>query len=266
MSNQKPVLDIAVLTAGRVDLFDRCIHEILHQMKPEYRIQVFNNGSPSQDYEEIYKTLPEGSIVKRTNQNLGYPGGANNAIRAGSSPLVLFVSDDIFLDDGTIEQLVKRMNDESSIGLCGLKLRFPPESKDPTRPAGRVQHVGHAVNIRGDIVHPMIGWTTENPRTNISREVMSVTGACFIVRRQIFNQAGGFNTIYGTGYFEDVDLNLTIRKLGYKIFIDTEATAIHGVGETYKTKPDVQVQMQQNQQIFRSRHMNDLMWSEVDMW
>jgi GT2 family glycosyltransferase len=261
-SNQgTSLLDICVLTAGRVDLFNKCIDIILPVMKPEYSLYVFNNGSPSPEYTEAYKKIPDAKI-KQTNQNIGYPAGANTVIRMGNSPLALFVSDDIYLDSTTIDTLLMRM-DDPSIGICGLKLIFPKDSTDPNRPAGKVQHVGHAINIGAQIVHPLIGWSPENPKCCVSRDVISVTGACFIIRRKIYQLAGGFNESYGKGYFEDVDLCMTIKKLGHRVFIDTDATATHGVAETFKVrKDDPPPDLRHNYGIFQSRWGKYLQWTD----
>ena len=61
------ILDIAILTAGRVDLFEKCVDAILAEMRPNYKIHVCNNGHPSKEYEEAYKKLPQGSVIKRIN-------------------------------------------------------------------------------------------------------------------------------------------------------------------------------------------------------
>lgn len=261
----KILLDIAILTAGRVDLFEKCIQSILPQMRPEYRMYVCNNGHPSKEYEEVYKLMPEGSVVKRVNQKEGFSYGANTAIKAGNAPLVLFITDDVFLHEGTIEKLLVRMQDES-IGQCGYKLLFPEDSTDPNRPAGKVQHVGMGANIRGDMVHPLIGWSADNPRCNISREVLAVTGASFIIRRKVFNQVGGFDTAYGNGYYEDTDLSMKVRASGSRVFVDTEATATHGVGQSFKSVDSREIPIQQNQMIFRSRWLTSLSWSDWEVW
>ena len=261
----KIILDIAILTAGRVDCFEQCVKAILPQMKPEYRIFVCNNGHPSSEYEQVYKLLPEGSVVKRVNQKEGFSYGANTAIKAGNAPLVLFVTDDLFIHEGAIETLLKRMDDQS-IGLCGYKFIFPEDSPDPSRPAGRVQHIGMATNVRGDMIHPLIGWSADNPKCNVSREVIAVTGASFIVRRHVFNQVGGFDTVYGKGYYEDTDICLKVRSIGKKVFVDTGAVATHGVGQSFQNVPPQEIPFQQNQMIFRSRWLKSLSWSEFDVW
>lgn len=260
----KSILDIAILTAGRVDLFEKCIDHILPQMKPEYRIQVHNNGHPSAEYEEVYRKLPTGSVIKRSNVMSGFPDGANKVIRAGNSPLILFVTDDIFIHEGAIESLLKRMDDQS-IGQCGYKFLFPYDSLDSRRPAGKVQHIGMASNIKGDMVHPLIGWPADNPKCNVSKEVLAVTGASFIIRRTVFNKVGGFDLIYGRGYYEDMDLSFKVRAHGFRVFVETTATATHGVGQTFKDLKEP-LPIQQNQQIFRLRWLSQMPWSDWESW
>lgn len=259
----KPILDIALLTAGRSDLFSKCVDSVLPQMRPEYRIYVHNNGHPSAEYEEIYKRLPEGSKIIRSNHMTGFSDGANKVINAGQSPLVLFITDDVFLWDGAIDRLLDRMRD-NGIGQCGYKLLFPHDSEDRARPAGKVQHIGMASSIRGDMLHPLMGWDATNPKCNISREVLAVTGASFIIRREVFKRVRGFDTIYGKGYYEDMDLSFKVRSAGYRVFVDTSAVATHAVGQTFQNEKDIP--FFQNQQIFKSRWAPYMAWSEWEMW
>jgi len=265
----KSKLDIAILTAGRVDLFSKCIDAILPEMRPDYSIQVCNNGHPSKEYEEVYRKLPQGTVIKRLNNNLGFGGGANTAINVGTAPLVLFITDDIFIHPDTMSKLLKTM-EEPTIDLCGYKLLFPEDSVDPTRPSGMVQHIGMASNIRGDMLHPLVGWHPDNPKCKISRDVLAVTGASFMVRRLAFQRVGGFDPIYGKGYYEDMELCMAIRasskaSKGGRIYINAEATATHGVGQTMKNEKSPPP-MQQNAMIFKSRWMSQIPWTEYTMW
>lgn len=264
MAKMKHKLDIAILTAGRVDLFRKCVEAVLTQYQNDYKIYVHNNGHPSAEYEEVYKLLPPDSVIIRSNQMSGFSDGANKVINRGSSPLVLFITDDVFIHDGAIDILLKRMED-SSIGICGYKLLFPADSEDKTRPAGKVQHVGMASNIRGDMIHPMIGWSPDNPKCCVSREVLAVTGASFMVRRNVFSQVRGFDQIYGKGYYEDMDLCFKIRSVGKRVFVDVDAHATHGVGQTFSQQSEP-IPFQQNQQIFKLRWMGSMPWSEWEMW
>lgn len=260
----KTKLDIAILTAGRVDLFEKCVDAILTQYQPDHKIHVHNNGHPSKEYELVYKKLPKDSVVIRSNQMSGFSEGANKVIKSGTAPLILFITDDVFLHDGAIESLLQRMEDKS-IGQCGYKLLFPDDSNDKTRPAGKVQHIGMASNIRGDMIHPLIGWSADNPKCQISREVLAVTGASFMIRREVFNHIGGFDPVYGRGYYEDMDLSFKVRASGYRVFCDVEAQATHGVAQTFKDLKE-QIPFHQNQMIFKTRWLQAVPWSEWEIW
>lgn len=281
--NRKPtrnsLVDIALLTAGYVDppVFRECVSAIKREMETvESSFYVFRSGNvpeTRQAYDEALGIIPNANI-KYSSEKLGFPAGANRVIRAGTSPLVLFVSDDIILHEGALKKLVNTM-DNPQIAMCGLKLIFPPDSQDPTRPAGRVQHIGHGIDIRGEITHPLIGWNPDNPRCCVSRELQSVTGAAFMVRRNVFIKAGGFFEGFGKGFFEDVDLNLRIRtmlwqekdkqKKNYIVWINADATAYHYTSATWLKKKE-QLPMYENRLLMLHRVGNLLTNDNWTFW
>lgn len=263
------LVDIALLTCGLVDVsvFEKCIASIKREMESvECQFHVILNGlapENKQSFEAIASSI-DGAKIHRSNQRLGFSAASNLVIRKGSSALVLFITDDIILHEGTLEKLVRRM-DEPSIGLCGLKLIFPADSTDFNRPAGRVQHIGHGIDTIGEITHPLMGWSPENPKCNISRDVQSVTGGVFMVRRNTFLRAGGFLEAYGIGYYEDIDLCFAVRKMGARVFIDTSCTADH-VTNASMLKSGKPIPMETNKMIFRSRWGNALINDNWSFW
>ncbi len=272
--DRKPVrhslVDIALLTAGRIDpsIFRSCISAIKREMETvDSSFYVCRNGrvpETQQAYDEIISTVPN-AHTKHQSEDAGFPRGANLAIRAGSSPLVLFISDDVILHEGTLQKLVKTM-DNPEIALCGLKLTFPTNSTDKGRPAGRVQHIGHGIDIQGNITHPLMGWMPGNPKCCKSREVQSVTGATFMVRRIDFLKAGGFYEGYGKGYFEDVDLCLTLRSQGKKVWLNAEATADHHTGATFVKKAEPMQPLEVNRMTLIQRKGNLMVNDNWTFW
>lgn len=268
-------LDIALLTAGYVEpeVFKKCVDAIQEERQGiNSEFYVVRNGrvpETQKAYDEILATVPD-LHVKLQHENLGFPRGANLAIKAGTSPLILFISDDIILSKGSIINLIEHMKDPT-IGLCGLKLIFPPESTDPGRPAGRVQHIGHAIDINGNITHPLLGWKPDNPKCCVTRELQSVTGAAFMVRRNVFLRAGGFFEGYGMGYFEDVDLNLTIRTIpnglgsNYRVFVCADAQATHYTGATF-IKRQQPTNMEVNRMILLQRKSKLMVNDSFSFW
>lgn len=248
----KADVDICVLTAGRVEMLEKCLESIKEDITLSdihANVCLFNNGGG--DLGEINPVVKN---YEKVTMNRGFPRGANTAIRMGKSPVTIFVSDDIVLIPGFTYSLLETLKSDPKIGLCGAKLLFPPTGTDPIRPAGKVQHIGHAMDINANVIHPLVGWSPDNPKCCISREVFSVTGATFAVRKNVFDKVHGFDEIYGLGTFEDVDIALKIRSAGYKIWVDTNAVAYHYVGATAEIKKEP-FPLQQNKQIFLSKWM-----------
>ena len=269
-----PLVDICIITAGRYDMLRECLTSAVESISGiKCRILLFDNGSPQEEYvknmdifEKVRSTKfsSEYGATKRSQENTGFPRGANELIGMGTAPLVMLITDDVMIKPDALNTLVRRM-DDPTIGICGMKLIFPLNSTNPARPAGKVQHIGHGVNIRGEITHPLMGWSPENPKCNVSRQVFSVTGAAFMVRRNLFRQVKGFSEDYGRGTFEDVELCLRIRQLGYKIFIDTNAVGYHHVGATVQLKKEG-FPLLFNSMLFNSRWANSLAWTEWEMY
>src|SRR5581483_4461808 len=231
VDSSRPILDIVVTTAGRFDMLKVCL-ETLNRFKERLNFKVFiiDNGSDPEErlqYDDLFRwSYDQNFSIKRLQQNAGFPSAANEGARMGSSPLIMFLSDDVILQDGAIESVLSRFSD-NKVGIVGIKLIFPPDSVSPIRPAGKVQHVGLCLNIRGEPIHPLIGWSPSNPKTCITRDAWAVTGACLTVRREIFNKVNGFSTIYGKGTYEDVTLCLQARSLGYRSSMDANAIGFH---------------------------------------
>ena len=190
---QKPLLDVVVTTAGRFDLLRECLDalENNHGGIPIHTI-VFDNGSDAEERlanNDIFEGR-KNFTTKRVSENIGFPRAANEGARMGKAPLILFLSDDVLVTENTINAMVKRM-DDPKVGIVGAKLLFPEDSTDPRRPAGRIQHFGLSTNIRGDIFHIFVGWSANHPKVQKSREAFAVTGACYMIRRQLIKRANG---------------------------------------------------------------------------
>ena len=258
--SEKPEIDVVVITGGRWDFLKECLEALDKQTVPINVILLDNASDPEERIQNNH--LFDGLSTKRLQQSLGFPAANNEAVRMGQNPFILFLNDDCILTENVIGKMLETMRDEK-VGVCGAKLLFPLSSTAPNRPAGKVQHIGMALNIRGDVIHPLVGWTATNPKCCISRDVFAVTGACLMTRRALFNKIGGFDPSYGAGTFEDVQFCAQIKSLGLRVFVNCDALGYHYAGATQEKKR-VQYPLQMNSLTFKSRFMNSpyLAWDE----
>lgn len=248
-------VDICVLTAGgRWDIFNQCLSAIKAQIDSsghDIKTYVFNNGGNQNEFYERVKLL-SWVTWKRSAKNNGFPTGANSAIKMGNSKYVLFITDDVILLDGFLDTALTKMADDQLIGVQGFKLIFPKNSNDQRRPAGKVQHVGHAFTLQGECIHPLVGWSVDNPKCCVSRELQSVTGAVMMFRRDVFSRVGGFDEVYGRGTYEDADICMKIRANKYKVWFNADAVAEHYTGATAEAL-QLPFPLNQNRHIFNER-------------
>jgi GT2 family glycosyltransferase len=250
-------IDVCVLTAGgRWDLLELCLGNIRNEIEctteHSFKLYLYDNGSDNVQEFRRLSEVPWITKAKRGSKNLGFPYGANHAIRMGTSMYVLFVTDDVLLQPGFLRSAISKMIESPDIGVQGFKLVFPHNSKDPQRPAGKVQHVGHAFTLRGECTHPLVGWSADHPKCCVNRELQSVTGAVMMFRRDVFSRVGGFDEVFGRGTYEDCDICLKIRSAKYKVWLNASAVAEHYTGATAE-KLQLPFPMGQNRQIFDER-------------
>ena len=94
---------------------------------------------------------------------------------------------------------------------------------------GRIQHAGVGFE-RGLPGHPYYGYPRDVPgyanAVCIARDLLAVTGACLMTRRDAFEEVGGFSTIYPVNY-NDVDYCLKQVECGRRIVYDPDLVMTH---------------------------------------
>lgn len=277
---QNTLLDICSCVYGEWGMLNQAlslIPDAVEGMQERYRVIVLDNGTPDwlkteedgtevsvtaeEQAEAVKEKLRPGDSFTRLEENVGFPRGINTAISKGVSPLILHMSPDVFLTKGAIAKLVKDM-DDPSIGFVAPMLLFP-EEESPHGPSGAVQSAGITFNIRGDPSHLFMGWSPANPRVAVRREMQAITGACFITRRSLWNEIGGFSDVYGAGTFEDMEYCFNVRASGSKVVFNPQAVGYHYVGGSIKQGAGKQgFNLSLNSTIFKGRWAQHLQWDE----
>lgn len=262
---QRPLLDIIILTAGQFELLDECLEALPEACgNVPYNVIIWDNASPQAERVKYYKTISPDILVIQHGQNIGYPRANTMAFRKGQAPLVLFLNDDVRMLAGSIELMVKKL-DDPSIGVVGAKLIFPEDSPHPNNVGGKIQHVGLTTNIRGAFYHIFLGWNPDNPRANAVEDIMAVTGACLMTRRNLFSKVGGFAADYGMGTYEDVDYCLSILSAEKRVVVETDAVGYHHTGATIIAKK-ASFPLQKNESILKARWGGKYPWAEWVHW
>jgi len=154
----------------------------------------------------------------------------NNAAVArygGEAETLLFLNNDTeALEPGWLARM-RSLAVRPEVGAVGALLLYGDR---------RVQHAGVVLGFDGSATHAHAqanALTPEGRRVPgylgelVSlREVSAVTAACMMVRREVFARAGGFDLALPVG-FNDTDLCLRLRALGYRNLQDGQSVLLH---------------------------------------
>ena len=110
----------------------------------------------------------------------------------------------------------------SEIGCVGAKLLYPDD---------RLQHGGVIVGLGGGAGHSHKfagkGSRGYSGHLSVVRNVSAVTAACMMLRKEIYENAGGLDEKSFKVAFNDVDFCLRVEKLGYRNLWTPFAELVH---------------------------------------
>jgi GT2 family glycosyltransferase len=180
------------------------------------------------------RLLTSGIRLIRGDANYGFGGGNDVGIAHARASIVVLVNPDVVVQPGWLEPLVAAL-DDPTVGIAAPVL-FNSD--------GTVQEAGQTLDDHA-ITRPI----TERPEQSLS-EVTFASAACWVLRRDDYHLAGGFDPAYHPAYFEDVDLALRMARLGLRTVVVRDSTVIHHHGSSTRGRTH---QALQQQAIFRHR-------------
>ncbi len=212
-----PLVSVIVPTRDRADLLALCADGVLNRTAyAPLELLIVDNGSMESRTAALFETLRADPRVRI----LSAPGpfnysALNNraAAEARGEILVLLNNDVVVRGPAWLEAMVAQAV-RPQVGAVGAKLLYPD---------GRLQHGGVTLGLgeQGIAGHAGLGARPGSPGYNgqlvLAREVSAVTGACLALRREVFEAAGGLDDAELAVAFNDVDLCLKIRALGYSV-------------------------------------------------
>ncbi|MTI59100.1 MAG: glycosyltransferase family 2 protein [Firmicutes bacterium] len=207
------MISIIMLSYGSNILTRQSIDSILEHTSTDYELIVVDNNSGLLLRDKKYKGI---RLIKNRG-NPGYARGCNQGAGQAKGGYLLFLNNDTIVTPGWLLAMYQVMLKNEDVGIVGSKLLFPD--------TGRIQHAGVIFinRLPGHIYY------NENPfevPIEEEKEYPAVTGACLLIRKSLFERVGGFDHLFINSY-EDIDLCLKIRGLGYRIIYTPDSLVYH---------------------------------------
>jgi len=225
----RPLVSIIIPTKDKCELLRTCVDGLLN--RTEYNpieIVIVDNGSTETDAVLFLAEIQSCENVKVVYDSLpfNYSRLINRGVFVSSGEICLLLNNDInVINPDWLEEMVS-IAIRPQVGAVGAKLYYANNT---------IQHGGVILgyhNKAGSVAghaHRSLPWNSSGyfNRLKLTQNLSAVTGACLAVRRDVYDQVGGFNERDLAVSFNDVDFCLRIRQLGYLVIWTPRAELYH---------------------------------------
>lgn len=184
--------------------------------KYNFEVIIINNAS-SDGTKEYLQNFKHDILVKNNIENRGFSKACNQGAELAKGEYLLFLNNDTAVTKNWLDILVEELEDNKSIAIAGSKLLYPDDT---------IQHAGVVFNDNRLPYHIYLKEKKERVYVNKKRFFQAITGACFLIRNDIFCKVEGFDESYKNG-LEDIDLCLKVGELGLLIVYCPESVVYH---------------------------------------
>ena len=174
--------------------------------KLPFRLLVIDNNSTDQSKVFLQAKLQDKYFRDKmqlvfNKKNLGVAKAWNQAVRMTSGRYIVFLNPDLKFTKDWLLKLTQSAARHKKAMVIGAKI---------LNPDGTIYHAGAGGKIRGK------GEKNRPGLFDQEKKVRWVQGSCFLVKREIFTEIGGFDEQFFM-YGEEVDFCWRVRKAGYEV-------------------------------------------------
>jgi O-antigen biosynthesis protein len=230
----EPRVSIIIPTRDQHTILKACVQSILNRSTyRNFDILIVDNGSTEEESRALLTMLeldPRITVLREPGP-FNYSALNNRAVRATDAPFICFLNNDTqVVTPEWLSELVSYAC-RPGTGCVGPRLLYDDQT---------VQHAGVVLGLGRAAGHvftrtPRDGEGTY-ARSSIACNYSALTGACLLMRRELFLAAGGFDEEQLPVVFGDIDLCIKVRNLGFYHVFTPFAELFHY--ESFSRGPD----------------------------
>jgi len=249
------LVSIVIPFRDKPELLRMCVGSILE--RTTYRdfevVGVSNNSEGLSTFETMRELEARDPRVRFVEHNIPFSFSrlVNFGVSKARGRHVVLLNNDIEILSWEWLQAMLEHSQRPEVGAVGAKLYYPDNT---------IQHAGIVVGIGGYAGHAHKHFdgnaTGYFNRLNVVQDVSAVTGACLMVKRDLFLEAGGFDEEHFGVACNDVDFCLRLAGRGLLNVFTPYAEAYHheSLSRGYEDTPEKIARFNGEKAFFAARH------------
>lgn len=226
MTPETPYPDLAVVILnwnGRAFL-EQFLPGVIAHSAP-HRVVLADNASTDDSVAFVRQQFPEVEVVINS-ENGGFAKGYNDALKRVQADYYLLLNSDVEVTPNWLDPLIEAMKDPEVAG-CQPKIRAFHRRHD-------FEHAGAAGGFIDQLYFPFCRGRIfdiieqDNGQYDHSTDIFWATGACMLIRSEVYHAAGGLDERF-FAHMEEIDLCWRAQRMGYK-FRAVPSSVVYHVG------------------------------------
>ncbi len=200
---------------------------------PGVDIYVADNASTDNSLSLIEEQFPTVKTLL-LDKNYGFAGGYNKALAQIKADYFVLLNSDVEVTENWLQPLLNYMNENADVAACQPKIKSF-YNRDYFEHAGAsggfIDYLGFPF-CRGRVVG-----TAEMDRGQYDTviDVFWATGACLLIRSELYNQVGGLDDEF-FAHMEEIDLCWRLKGQGFRIVCIPQSEVYHVGGGTLQVE------------------------------
>lgn len=243
----QPLVSIVSVNYNQPQVTCEMLESLRQVTYPNFETLVVDNGSPSKDPQVIKERYPEIQLII-SQENLGFAGGNNIALKQAKGDYVLLLNNDTEVAPDFLDSLVSLMESDKKIGVASSKILYFHEDN-------MIQYAGipalNPITSRGGSDGDK---EMDYGQHNKVKETCYAHGACMMIRTSVLEELGLLYEGYFL-YYEEYDFAERVRQAGYRIYYQPNSTIWHKESvSTGKNSPLKTYYLNRNRVLFLRRN------------
>jgi len=248
-------LSVIILNYNVRYFLEQCVLSVQKALEGiDGEIIVIDNNSSDDSCVMIKQLFPNLKLIENK-ENLGFPKGNNIGVAQAKGEYICILNPDTVVAEDTFIKIFDTKNWQPNTGIIGCKLidgtgNFLPESKrgvpTPWVAFTKIFGLYKISNVFGK-------YYAQNLTENQSGKVDILVGAFMVMKRELYNEIGGFDENCFM-YSDDIDLSYMALKKGKTNYYFHETTVIHYKGESTIRDEKYMKRFQEAMNFFYAKH------------